>query len=94
MVSIRACHARDRGSIPREGVWHLPYASYTRIRCYVRVVKEMDLKSIGFYPRRFKSCWHRTPCIIIPYVAQYVCVGVSQSHFIAPIAQLVRAPCL
>ncbi|CAK1555728.1 unnamed protein product [Leptosia nina] len=27
-----------------------------RYSCGVRVVKEMDLKSIGFYPHRFESC--------------------------------------
>jgi hypothetical protein len=29
------------------------------LSCCVREVKEMDLKSIGFYPRRFKSCRQR-----------------------------------
>ena len=35
-------------------------SALSHIRCGVRAVKEMDLKSIGFYPHRFESCLQRT----------------------------------
>ena len=32
---------------------------HVKTRKYVRVVKEVDSKSTGFYPRRFESCYFR-----------------------------------
>ena len=38
---------------------------------YGRVVKAVDLKSIGIFPRRFKSCWCRYTIILL-YIKRYI----------------------